>query len=154
MPQLVRTNLIQDVHQVSAIMNSIDLSMVKRKIMDPEEGQGWTLEHAEEMEMRYRRYLTMLYLKPHSSIVPTRDIDLYWHQHILDTRAYAADCEKAFGFFVHHFPYFGMRDEEDARNLESSFEETKTFYYELYAEDYCAHPADHPATAVEIDQHR
>ena len=41
--------------------------------------------------------------------------------HILDTRKYAADCEAAFGHFVHHFPYLGLRGEEDTKALEAAF---------------------------------
>jgi hypothetical protein len=78
----------------------------------------------------------MLYLRPDGSIVPTTDIDLFWHQHILDIRAYASDCERVFGHFVHHFPYFGMRDEQDAQDLYDSFEATKVFYRELFGLEY------------------
>ncbi|HEX9965510.1 MAG TPA: glycine-rich domain-containing protein-like [Allosphingosinicella sp.] len=115
---------------------SIDLTMVKKKLMDPEEGQGWSQEHTEWVEQRYRRYLCMLYLSRRGSVVPTRDIDLFWHQHILDTRGYADDCDRVFGEFIHHFPYFGMRGDDDARALESSFDRTKAIYASLFGEDY------------------
>src|SRR5581483_9524182 len=46
-----------------------------------------------------------------------RDIDTFWHGHILDTMKYAEDCQNVFGFFLHHFPYFGLRGEEDATKL-------------------------------------
>jgi hypothetical protein len=117
-------------------INSLDLSMVKRKLMDREEGQGWTQETADRAEKRYRRFLGMVYCDWNGSIVPTKDIDTVWHQHILDTRAYAEDCERVFGEFLHHFPYFGMRGDEDARNLTASFERTKMLYAELFDEDY------------------
>jgi hypothetical protein len=37
--------------------------------------------------------------------------------HILDTKKYAEDCDRSFGGFFHHFPYFGMRSEIDSANL-------------------------------------
>lgn len=123
-------------------VSTIDLSMVKLKLMDEDEGQGWPDEYATHVEKQYRRYLCMLRLSPKGHAVPTRDIDLFWHQHILDTRAYAQDCQRVFGEFVHHFPYFGMRGEEDAQNLHDSFDETKALYFELFAEDYCEPYAD------------
>ena len=43
-----------------------------------------------------------------------------WHRHILDTRAYASDCERIFRNFMHYFPYFGLRGEADAVALESA----------------------------------
>src|SRR5688572_10626666 len=88
---------------VMSMMESIDLSMVRLKLLDEEEGPGWSEGRTSSVEERYRRYLCMLFLDPEGSIVPTKDIDLFWHQHILDTRAYARDCERVFGYFVHHF---------------------------------------------------
>lgn len=119
-----------------ALVDSIDLSMVKLKLMDEEEGEGWSRQYADYAEKRYRRYLVMLLLRPDISSVPTGEIDSFWHQHILDTRAYADDCQRVFGEFVHHFPYFGMRGDEDARNLISSFETTKVLYSGLFGEEY------------------
>ncbi len=76
--------------EAQAAINIIDLSMVKQKLMDPEEGQGWSVDQADQAELRYRRYLCMLFICRDGSIVPTKDIDIFWHQHILDTHAYAA----------------------------------------------------------------
>src|SRR5262249_39319225 len=47
--------------------------------------------------------------------------DRFWHMHILDTRKYAADCDAVFGHFLHHFPYLGLRGEEDAKALDAAF---------------------------------
>lgn len=126
------------VEKAMSLINSVDLSMVKAKLMDEEEGQGWDMEYANYAEKRYRRYLCMIFLNPDGPCVPTKDVDLFWHQHILDTRAYADDCQKIFGEFLHHFPYFGMRGEEDAKNLQDTFEETKIQYAQLFGDDYCS----------------
>jgi len=137
------------VHRLEGLraqIETIDLSMVKLKLMDEEEGQGWSKEYVAHVEERYRRFLVMLRLSPFGDAVPTRDIDLFWHQHILDTRAYARDCARVFGEFVHHFPYFGMRGEEDAENLDSTFESTKALYFRLFGESYCE--ATSPETAT------
>ncbi len=126
----------QNFADAATAVNSIDLSMVKLKLMDPEEGKGWSLEQANHAEIRYRRYLCMVFVHRDGSIVPTQDVDAFWHQHILDTRAYAKDCERVFGEFIHHFPYFGMRGEADAQNLASSFEETCAIYASAFGEEY------------------
>ncbi len=68
-------------------------------------------------------------------------VDKFWHQHILDTRKYAEDCERIFGFFFHHFPYFGMRGAEDKANLDSCFTETN----ELFVQEFGA------AMPIEMD---
>jgi hypothetical protein len=121
-----------------AEVNALDFTMVKQKLMDEEEGQGWCQEYTDHVEKRYRRYLGMVRAQPNGSVVPTRDIDLFWHQHILDTRAYSADCDRVFGYFLHHFPYLGMRGPDDAAELVNRFEETKVAYAHLFGEDYCA----------------
>lgn len=126
------------IDKAMSLINSIDFSMVKAKLMDEEEGQGWDKDYTDYVEVLYKRYLCMIYVNPEGSTVPTKEIDLFWHQHILDTRAYVKDCEKIFGKFLHHFPYFGMRGEEDAQNLLDSFEETKIAYFQLFGEDYCS----------------
>jgi len=55
-----------------------------------------------------------------------------WHAHILDTNAYAPDCEKVFGKFLHHFPYWGMRGEEDLVDLYSAWNRTLALYKDTY----------------------
>lgn len=107
---------------------AIDLSMVKMKLQDADEGKGWTPAECEEAEVEYKRYLTLNMRYEDRAIVPTKQIDTMWHYHILDTRAYHKDCEAVFGEYFHHFPYFGMRGEEDEENLKASFFETVELY--------------------------
>jgi hypothetical protein len=49
-------------------------------------------------------FLYLMYLYPEQPIIPTREIDIVWHFHILDTRKYAFDCKILFGYFLHHRP--------------------------------------------------
>jgi len=113
----------------------IDLRRVVAKLMDRDHGKGWCSAKARNILKRYRRflYLTVTQVDP---VVPTEDIDELWHAHILDTRAYAADCKATFGFFLHHFPYFGLRDHEDADALRKAFERTSALYEAKYGEPY------------------
>lgn len=112
-----------------------DLGPIKVKLMDPEEGEGWSLERCNEVEVRYKRFL-YLSVKYPQAIIPSKEVDAMWHQHILDTRKYAEDCKATFGFFLHHFPYFGMRGPEDAQDLENAFEETCRLYNAEFGEPY------------------
>lgn len=107
-------------------INAIELSMVKIKLQDTEEGKGWSQDYANQIEQEYKRFLYLLAVD--IDAVPTKDIDAMWHQHILDTRAYAADCQRVFGSFVHHFPYLGMRGPEDKKLLEEKFAATCAAY--------------------------
>ena len=121
---------------IDADIAQIDLEMVKIKLSEPEEGTGWNKEQCEDAEIEYKRYLTLCrkFPAPHYAIVPNKVIDTMWHYHILDTRAYCADSEKLFGGYFHHFPYFGMRGDEDAKQLKKSFEETRVLYEQTFGE--------------------
>lgn len=113
----------------------INLEMIKMKVQHPEEGNNWTPEFADEMEVEYKRFLHLNKKYPKAGIVPTDDIDEMWHFHILDTRAYVKDSETVFGGYFHHFPYFGLRGEQDEQNLKNAFEETKELYFSEFSEN-------------------
>lgn len=96
-----------------AAIEALDLEPIKFKISSPEDGYGWSRAHVERIALAYRRFLTLLARHPQSRLAPTRDIDRFWHAHILDTRKYALDCDAIFGGFLHHYPYLGMLGDED-----------------------------------------
>jgi len=106
--------------KVNAInLDSILYTLVKRK--------GWTewsMEKAKEIEKLYRYFLILVISYPDKNIVPTKEIDTFWHTHILDTEKYMEDCNNAFGYYVHHFPYFGLRGTTDEKIAKDSFLET------------------------------
>ncbi len=114
--------------QVVAAIQALDLDPIKFKLMDPEEGQGWSREYVDQMAIEYKRFLTLSVKYPEETIAPSKDVDKFWHGHILDTMKYAEDCQNVFGYFLHHFPYFGMRGEEDAANLAEAGNTTNRLY--------------------------
>jgi len=114
--------------QAVAAIQALDLGPIKLKLMNPVEGHGWSREYADRMELAYQRFLILSVTHPEETLAPSKDVDRFWHGHILDTLKYAEDCEKAFGYFLHHFPYFGMRGAEDAANLAKAAENTKRLY--------------------------
>jgi len=122
----------------------VDLEMVKMKLREPKEGIGWNREQCEDAEIEYKRYLMLCreYPHPHYAIVPNKIMDTMWHYHILDTRAYCRDCDKLFGGYFHHFPYFGLRGKEDEKQLEQSFEVTKLLYQKTFGESLTRDGAD------------
>jgi hypothetical protein len=107
---------------------ALDLDPIKFKLMDKKEGHGWSRAKVDAVELEYRRFLALTAKYPDQVIAPNTDVDKFWHGHILDTMKYAQDCEHVFGYFLHHFPYFGMRDEEDAANLASAAVNTRKLY--------------------------
>lgn len=97
---------------------ALDFAMLKRKLV---EERGWTTEFADEVEDLYRKFLALSARYADRKVCPTGPVDEFWHAHILDTWAYARDCEAVFGYFLHHYPYFGMRGTEDRAALENAF---------------------------------
>jgi len=115
---------------------NIDLTLIHSRLMDNNEGGlGWSKEMCEKIEEQYKAFMFLCYSYPDKPIVPTHEIDEMWHAHILDTRKYANDCENTIGYFLHHFPYFGRRGEEDNQNWKESFFDTKTLFRDHFAID-------------------
>jgi hypothetical protein len=116
----------------------LDLSNVRMKLADADEGRGYDLAYIDLMEREYRKFLALHLAYPDTDVVPCKIVDEIWHQHILDTAAYREDCEAIFGSYLDHFPYFGMRGEEDARALHDAYAETIEHYRDAFGEP----PAD------------
>jgi hypothetical protein len=141
--------------QAIAAIEALDLDPIKLKLMDAEEGQGWSRDYVEQMALAYKRYLTLLVKFPEEEIAPTKDVDKFWHAHILDTLKYADDCQSVFGHFLHHFPYFGMRGEQDAANLRTAADNMHRIYEREFGEPipsgaawcYAAKPVAQQASA-------
>jgi hypothetical protein len=114
--------------QMIEAIKALDLGPIKFKLMHPEDGKGWTREFVEDMETQYKRYLTLVAKYPREAIAPDKDVDKFWHAHILDTRKYIEDCDRVFGYYLHHFPYFGMRGAEDAAALAEAGTRTRELY--------------------------
>lgn len=106
----------------------LDFSMLKRKLMSRKHGEGWSLDQAKHVEREYRRFLILLNAHPGQEIVPTKEVDTFWHYHILDTRAYSCDMIALFGRMLHHYPYFGIDDVTGEAELYVAFERTKALY--------------------------
>jgi hypothetical protein len=123
------------VEKIVAAIEALDLEPIKFKLMDADEGQGWSREYVEKMAIAYKRFLTLLVTHPETTVAPSKDIDKFWHGHILDTMKYAEDCERVFGYFLHHFPYFGMRGEDDAAALNDAGQEMQRLYKQEFGEE-------------------
>lgn len=136
------SNSSKPVAQIVAAIQALDLDPIKVKLMDADEGHGWSREYAERMEVAYKRFLTLLVTHPETTMAPSKEIDKFWHGHILDTMKYADDCQQVFGYFLHHFPYFGLRGADDAAQLEKAGRETARLYAEEYG-DSISEAAEH-----------
>ncbi|MEX1258133.1 MAG: hypothetical protein WEG36_11000 [Gemmatimonadota bacterium] len=120
-------------------IEALDLDCIKFKLMHPTEGRGLSREEADHLEILYRRFLFMA-VSGENPFMPTMEIDEVWHAHILDTAKYREDCEAAFGFILDHFPYFGLRGEEDMLNMVRLFMDSCRRYEQEYGEQYAEMP--------------
>ncbi|MGN6085250.1 glycine-rich domain-containing protein [Trinickia sp.] len=98
-------------------IDELDFSRIKAKLMYRREGVV-ALRRIERAEAGYRQFLKLAAKYPDAPIVPSEEVDEFWHMHILDTQRYGADCERIFGYMIHHDPYSGIDGAQDeARHL-------------------------------------
>ncbi len=114
-------------------IDAIDLEPIIYKLMHPEPGQpGLSLAEADQDAAAYRCFLKLCAWYPEESIVPSRAIDEVWHTHILDTAKYAEDSRQIFGYFLHHFPYFGLRGDQDQTEWQAAYQHTRELFREHF----------------------
>ena len=128
---------IEDIEMAREYINYIDCSMMKEKLTraPEQEGLGWSMEMADKVEVKYKKWLFLKRKYENEIIPPTHDIDAFWHAHILDTHAYFRDTAAIFGKYLHHYPYFGMRGKADEEKLTVAFENTRKLYQDEFGED-------------------
>src|SRR5882672_9181404 len=117
-----------------AAIHALDLEPIKLRVMDPELGKGWTREYAESVEPAYRHYLTLLVKHPGDAedIVVSKEVDEFWHTHILHTMRYTEDCEKVFGTYLHHNPDAGGRAPAEIERKAALVEKTRRLYQQEF----------------------
>jgi hypothetical protein len=95
-----------------------------------------------------RRYIKFMILmrEQRNMIVPTLDIDLFWHTHQLSSHNYDAWCVQHIGRPINH------DDTIEALHLSNGLENTKQLWVQTYGEEYLSsppqfsslHPKDNP----------
>ena len=120
--------------QLPEKIRNLDLGPIKFKTMEPESHLGWIQEEADLAEEEYRKYLTLRFYYSEFPLPPDAIVDEFWHCHILDTHKYIEDCQTIFGKYLHHFPYFGIRGEEDAQRLQTAYQKCVELYKKHFGE--------------------
>lgn len=108
------------------LVKKLDFIFQNHKFMTE---KGWSAEKTLETEKLYREWLVLH--KVYGSqfpFTPNEMVDEYWHAHILDTQKYMDDCDRVFGSYLHHYPYFGLTEEEAQEDMEQGFLLTNHFY--------------------------
>ena len=95
---------------------------------------NWTKKSAELAETQYKNYLLLYkkYMGTHP-LPPSREIDEFWHNHVLCTRRYTSDCQKIFGHYLHHDPHHGDRGSISHEELLDSY---KNGTEKLYLQEF------------------
>lgn len=89
----------------------------------------WTKSDAIHCSELYKNFLWLLKKHHPLPLVPTKEIDEFWHNHILSTKNYMKDCEQIFGHYLHHDP---ASPDENEQALLDNFQITNQLYFEEF----------------------
>jgi len=96
---------------VRATVDTLDFSNIRRRLL----ADSWSEARADTAIEEYSRFLVLASCGIRVS--PCPDVDRVWHDHILHTRQYAADCASVLGMFLHHTPSTGTLEEAEKRSV-------------------------------------
>jgi hypothetical protein len=99
----------------------------------------WAREEARTACQLYKNFLYLNKCHPQQILVPTREIDECWHNHILHTQKYHRDCMHIFGFYLHHAP---LDPNENPQELLSHYEKTKQLYFDTFKQSLILHRSE------------
>ena len=100
----------------------------------------WPRNDAQLAIQLYKRFLwLMVRYGKDQMIVPTKEIDEVWHNHILYTQRYFEDCQAIAGHYIHHLP--SDFSDQDRAVLSENFATTRALYFKEFHEPlpYYAH---------------
>lgn len=113
-------------------LEHLDLSYIANAMCHPSYPlPRWVIVDAERCCRLYKNFLYLQKKHYPAPLVPTREIDEFWHNHILHTKQYSHDCEQIFGHYLHHQP---ATPDENPQALINEFLQTKQWYLEEFGE--------------------
>jgi len=90
----------------------LDLERFVNKVLRDYPGHFKDETTARAAIAEYRCMLYLIQKFPDAPVVPSKLVDLIWHEHILDTQQYKQDSQRLFGRYIHHAPAFGDNENE------------------------------------------
>lgn len=121
--------------QIGEVVPLISVDLIRASYRSDDFPQDWSDEQRRRSLNRYERWLRLKQLHPKQRMAPTRDIDLFWHLHMLAPVAYHRDCMAVFGRILDHDGGFGKGEGEAAR-LREVFLATARLWEQTYQEPY------------------
>ena len=132
-------------------LERLDLQLVANKLMSPEYGCGWSLEKTEIAIENYKKFLMLQHLYPSFDLVPSKEIDIVWHEHILvNTYKYIQDCHYLFGYLLHHRWTDSKKDVLEAKKAKTDFARTKVLFMEIFPQGILGETAFEAAPCVDL----
>lgn len=112
--------------QARAYLDALDLRYIIRVMCSSQYPlPRWTEADAQHCAQLYKNFLWLNKKYLPQPLVPTREIDEFWHNHILYTKQYMHDCQAIFGFYFHHAP---SSPDENPEILVDNFVTTRRLY--------------------------
>ncbi len=96
---------------------------------------AWPNHVCEAAERDYRRFLALSRALPTVALVPSFLVDEFWHLHILNTRRYAEDCGRFFGYLLHHLPAEVDASRDSRDQLLRQAYDSQQLWREVFGED-------------------
>lgn len=84
--------------------------------------EGWTAKHATAVAREFERFMVLKTID--DDISPSYDIDMLWHQLLLDTGFYYKYCMDKFGKIIPHYP----QNSKDAAKRTARLAKTMALY--------------------------
>jgi len=123
----------QEINLTLIEMEKLDFMQMNAKLISY---NGWTIAKALEAEVLYKKWLALHKVYGELlEIAPNDLVDEYWHAHILDTQKYMKDCEVILGRYLHHYPYFGLTEDESQKELDEGFKLTQELFKAHFGHD-------------------
>ncbi|MCX7124710.1 MAG: hypothetical protein NTU49_02960 [Gammaproteobacteria bacterium] len=124
---------IPTIEEAKAYIDSIDFSMIIDKIVST---KHWKKSDVSKICDFYKNFLFLKkkYFQDYEQLPPSEEVDEFWHNHILDTKKYKHDCDKIFGFYLDHYPYFGIDGKTNRQDLDNAFNEIQKLHYKEFGD--------------------
>ena len=126
-------NQKEEINKALEIMKDWDFSLTVKKVTDSD-SEKWSSDRALKAVEDYKKYLAVTKALNGYQLVPNAEIDEIWHFHLTDTRRYIKDCHELFGGFLHHYPFYGMLNDENKSDWLDNQRYSDDFWFNAFGE--------------------
>jgi hypothetical protein len=114
--------------------------------LDPKiQPQNWIGEQWQDAIIYYKMFLSLAYLYPHLTLIPTQKIDQVWHCHLSNPEQYQTDCQKLFGYTIDHVV---THSSSDRSLLSTAFATTQTLLTQHFGLTFSERSEDDPGACM------